>query len=146
RDAMDRIAHKLVTLWRVATTAHLPFPVFDGDDAGSIAAPSATVTGLADRFDIDFVLLGCNAPDDPDDGPVDDDPESGAFAGDPFPVFMGSAALRMRSHGKGFVDSSLATALPVQRCNRHSPPAADLRRCVVLSCREHPDAPLVMRC
>ncbi|QDU36705.1 hypothetical protein Mal4_09940 [Maioricimonas rarisocia] len=143
---MDRIAHNLVTLWMVATTAHLPFPVCDGDDTGSIAGPHASVAGPADRFDIDFVLLGCDAPDDPDDGPVDHDPESGTFAGDPFPVFIGSASSRTRRHGKGAVVAPLATAAPMQRCDWCFAHIADVLIPVAPRICGHPEAPLVMRC
>ncbi|MEW4528301.1 hypothetical protein [Maioricimonas sp. JC845] len=146
RDAMDRIARKLVTLWMVATTAHLPFPVCDGDDTGSLADPTASATTLADRFDIDFVLLGCDAPDDPDDGPVDDDPDSGTCTGGPFPVFMGSAASRARRHGKGAVDSVLPVSDLVKRCHRGSPQAPGLPVPRMHPCNRHPEAPLVMRC
>lgn len=83
-----------VTCWAIAVTAHLPVPVFDGDDRGSRHCgcadyDMAVCTHAVTTFlDIDVVLLGCDEPDDPDDGPFDDDPERGEFLMGPFPVFI----------------------------------------------------------
>ena len=144
---MDRIVHKLVTLWMVATTAHLPCPVCDGDDTGSRANPTAAPTRQVSGFDIDFVLLGCDAPDDPDDGPLDDDPDTGTVVGGPFPVFMKSAPTRMRRHGKGLVDASLPFTELTPDCNWRLPPAVTAPAPVHVPSprRNHPDIPLVMR-
>lgn len=75
----------------VATTAHLPFPVCDGDALGG--APQSTYTSAVPArglFDIDFVLLGCDLPDDFDDGPFDDDPDDGNIVSGPFPTYLRS--------------------------------------------------------
>jgi len=81
-----RAAHNLLMWCVVSTTAHLPFPVLeiDGLDGGTCAweclsgAVSACIPAPVGRtFDLDFILLGCDAPDDWDDGPVDNDPERG---------------------------------------------------------------------
>jgi len=77
----------MIVLWMVANTLHLPVPVVDGDNLKSGAAHQPVAV---DRpfFDVDFVLLGCDPPDDTDDGPMDDDPESGSHS--PFgPSFIG---------------------------------------------------------
>lgn len=57
---------------------HVPFPVFDGDNLKSGQSRPAVTTYVSDVYDVDFILLGCNPPDDSDDGPVDDDPEDGS--------------------------------------------------------------------
>lgn len=69
-----RWSHRLVVLWTVAITLHMPMPVSDGDGftTGACAADHQPFVG------IDFVLLGCDLPDDCDEGPIDDDPESGS--------------------------------------------------------------------
>lgn len=74
---MSWIRRILVT-YMVATTMHLPIPVFDGDNLKSGEAHSAAALSTDDDYDVDFVLLGCDPPDDSDDGPVDDDPEDGS--------------------------------------------------------------------
>jgi hypothetical protein len=61
-----------------ATTMHVPFPVFDGDNLRSGESRPFTATSTDDAYDVDFVLLGCDPPDDSDDGPFDDDPENGS--------------------------------------------------------------------
>ena len=57
---------------------HAPFPVFDGDNLRSGETPLYPAASTFDAFDVDFVLLGCDLPDDSDDGPIDDDPEHGS--------------------------------------------------------------------
>ena len=57
---------------------HVPFPVFDGDNLKSGQNRSVLTTYVSDFYDVDFILLGCNPPDDSDDGPMDDDPEDGS--------------------------------------------------------------------
>lgn len=90
---MKRLAHKLLACWMTASIAHLPLPVCDGDTLTSeqstvhLAYPSPVRTSL---IDIDVILLGCDAPDDPDDGPVDDDPEHGDSSGNAFPTYLTS--------------------------------------------------------
>lgn len=91
--------HRIIITWMMAVTIHLPFPVCDGDDLRSwelhrLACPEEIV-----KIDIDLVLLGCDPPDDVDDGPVDDDPEGGSSFGADFT----SRALR---GGKSPGDSS----------------------------------------
>ena len=56
----------------------MPFPICDGDNVGQ-AAHVRDVKAFVIFDDIDFVLLGCDEPDDPDDSPVDEDPEDGEF-------------------------------------------------------------------
>lgn len=72
--------HRVLIKWMVAVAVHLPFPVCDGDNlrSGEIPTLAANVGSPAFDIDIDFVLLGCDLPDDPDDGPIDDDPEDGS--------------------------------------------------------------------
>lgn len=70
-------SHRLLVLWTVAAAVHLPMPVGDGDDLKSGESLFARAAP-ASCWDIDFILLGCDPPDDCDDGPVDDDPESGS--------------------------------------------------------------------
>lgn len=76
--------HRILIIWMVAVTSHLPFPVCDGDNLRSWELPSLEAEGGSVQIDIDLVLLGCDLPDDVDDGPVDDDPEhgSGSFGAD----------------------------------------------------------------
>ena len=62
----------------LAANMHLPIPVFDGDNLKSGEACPATAISQVDAYDVDFILLGCDLPDDTDDGPVDDDPENGS--------------------------------------------------------------------
>lgn len=50
--------------------AHIPIPVTDGVEPTFVSGCLSE-----ERFDIDFVLLGVDPPDDVDDGPIDDDPE-----------------------------------------------------------------------
>ncbi|PQO46696.1 hypothetical protein [Blastopirellula marina] len=61
----------------VAAIMHVPVPVLDGDNLRSGEIASATASSTADDYDVDFILLGCDLPDDSDDGPVDDDPDDG---------------------------------------------------------------------
>lgn len=70
--------HRIIVAYVVATTMHVPFPVFDGDNLRSGETHSATAKSTTDAYDVDFILLGCDPPDDSDDGPVDDDPEDGS--------------------------------------------------------------------
>lgn len=70
--------HRLILTYMVATIMHVPFPVFDGDNLKSGQTRSVLTTHVSDIYDVDFILLGCNPPDDSDDGPVDDDPEDGS--------------------------------------------------------------------
>lgn len=72
---MDR-NYKFLVSYMIAFTIHMPIPVCDGDNiqSGGIQDSDAFVHSF---LDIDFVLLGCDLPDDVDDGPVDDDPEDG---------------------------------------------------------------------
>jgi hypothetical protein len=65
-------------IWMVATIGHAPFPVWDGDNLTSGEIASIHLAVLDHSFDLDFILLGCDLPDDYDDGPLDDDPEQGA--------------------------------------------------------------------
>jgi hypothetical protein len=65
-------------IWMVATTVHAPFPVCDGDNLASGQTASLHFEVLNHSFDLDFILLGCDLPDDYDDGPLDVDPEEGS--------------------------------------------------------------------
>lgn len=96
---MKRLTHKFVLYWIVAAAAHLPIPVCDGDNVGSESHDhSFHLLDLAgrsgDAFDIDVVFLGCDEPDDPDDGPVDDDPEGEDSAPGAFPVYLPSKIVK----------------------------------------------------
>lgn len=70
--------HRIVVTYMVATTLHVPFPVFDGDNLKSGETRLTTLISTNDAYDLDFILLGCDPPDDSDDGPIDDDPEDGS--------------------------------------------------------------------
>lgn len=72
---MDR-NYKFLISYMIAVSIHMPIPMCDGDNlrTGGIQDSDASVHSF---LDIDFILLGCNFPDDVDDGPVDDDPEDG---------------------------------------------------------------------
>lgn len=88
-----RVLRAAVLSWLIASAAHLPIPIWDGDDVGSESAHQCQVSFKScshiacelGRFDIDLVLLGCNSPDDPDDGPFDDDPDPGDTHAGTFP-------------------------------------------------------------
>lgn len=71
---------RIIVAWMIATTLHAPFPVCDGDTLGSNDSTKAHVQDDSRLIDIDFVLLGCDPPDDPDDGPIDPYPEDGSTA------------------------------------------------------------------
>lgn len=77
---------KIAIIWMVATTVHAPFPVCDGDNLPSGQTASLRFAVLDHSFDLDFILLGCDLPDDYDDGPLDVDPEEGSNSafGSPF--------------------------------------------------------------
>lgn len=72
--------HRIIVAYMVATTMHVPCPVFDGDNLKSGEAQPTNTTVANDTYDVDFILLGCDPPDDSDDGPVDDDREDGAYS------------------------------------------------------------------
>jgi hypothetical protein len=75
------LAHRALSAVLIASVAHLPVPVIDGDDrAPADSASPLCAAGGARSLDVDLVLLGCNAPDDPDDGPVDDDFDEGQMS------------------------------------------------------------------
>tara|TARA_R110002095_G_scaffold30689_4_gene29805 strand:- start:3090 stop:3494 length:405 start_codon:yes stop_codon:yes gene_type:complete len=79
----------------VATAVHAPFPVCDGDNLASGQTVSLHFAVLDQSFDLDFVLLGCDLPDDFDDGPLDIDPENGSsfVFGAPFSAQISSVEL-----------------------------------------------------
>jgi len=106
---MERFTYKLVLAWMVATTAHLPVPVWDGDHVTANGRPCAADCFCLEWFDVDFMLLGCDEADDLDDGPFDDDPDDEDPLSGPFPVYLqitSPSSLRA-----GTVTSSLAVAL-----------------------------------
>ncbi|MAT15940.1 MAG: hypothetical protein CMJ46_11805 [Planctomyces sp.] len=83
----------------VLTTMHAPFPVLDGDNLRSgETRPHPPVT-YSDWFDVDFVLLGCDLPDDSDDGPVDDDPEDGSDSAFGHPLSVARSFSKSLLHG-----------------------------------------------
>ncbi|HAH48766.1 hypothetical protein [Gimesia sp.] len=86
---------KIVITWMVATAVHAPFPVCDGDNLASGQTVSLHIAVLDQSFDLDFVLLGCDLPDDFDDGPLDIDPENGSsfIFGAPFNAQVSSVKL-----------------------------------------------------
>lgn len=83
--------HHIALYWMIATAAHLPVPVFDGDDLGRRNRVES-VGVAAKAFDVDFILLGCKAPDDPDDGPFHINPEDGAFSVVGYPTYLARPA------------------------------------------------------
>lgn len=86
---------KIVIIWMVATAVHAPFPVCDGDNLASGQPVSLHFAVLDHSFDLDFILLGCDLPDDFDDGPLDIDPENGSsfIFGAPFSAQISSVKL-----------------------------------------------------
>ncbi|MEX0703519.1 MAG: hypothetical protein WD069_15600 [Planctomycetales bacterium] len=119
---MTGVARKLTLCWMLAATAHLPFPVWDGDDRGSgDAARTEALDCGSGTHDIDFVRLGCDAPNDPDDGPFDDDPDEGNSALGMFPAYLdfrGTEALGARrtlAHGTDLVHCGWGTAVVADR-------------------------------
>ena len=69
--------HRIIVTCMIAIVMHAPIPVFDGDTLRSGELPVNQVTS-SNSCDVDFILLGCDPPDDSDDGPIDDDPENGS--------------------------------------------------------------------
>ena len=98
-------SHRLLVLWMTAAAVHLPMPVGDGDDLKSGEAVTASAPQTV-CWDIDFILLGCDPPDDCDDGPVDDDPENGS--GSP----LGSYLVHIQSKAPDV--SNTASAAPLE--------------------------------
>lgn len=98
-------SYRLFVLWTVAAAVHLPMPIGDGDDLKSGQSRTVTATQRP-GWDIDFILLGCDPPDDCDDGPIDDDPENGM--GSPF----GSCWVHVEI--KSFGLSKRGTSVPAQ--------------------------------
>lgn len=72
---MMQHVQRVVVWWMLAVAVHLPIPLCDGDNLKSSEPPAPGTTPWA-WTDIDFVLLGCDLPDDVDDGPFDRDPEN----------------------------------------------------------------------
>ncbi|WP_296454312.1 hypothetical protein [Rubinisphaera sp.] len=70
--------HRIIVTYMVAATMHVPFPVFDGDNLKSGEIHPTAAAADNDDNEVDFIFLGCDPPDDSDDGPVDDDPENGS--------------------------------------------------------------------
>ncbi len=70
---MQAFAPKVLIWWMVAAMAHLPIPVCDGDEVGSLSETAAPGECRL-RLDIDFILLGYVGPADVDDGPFHHDP------------------------------------------------------------------------
>ena len=86
---------KLIVFFMMATVGHLPLPLCDGANLGSESRAGvrpAHCSSSWSQFDIDFVFLGCDAPDDMDDGPIDDDPEGGSLIIGIGPVFLQTEA------------------------------------------------------
>jgi hypothetical protein len=97
---------KLVVWLLAASLAHLPLPVWDGDNVGS--------SGPADRAsadqptDMDLILLGCDVPDDADDGPTDDDPDDGTLDAGLGPAYrLTAAGGLLESQSWSFVPAAL---------------------------------------
>lgn len=119
---MKRLLHKFVLYWIVAAAAHLPIPVWDGDNVGSHGDDGQVQrfdpSGVSDDvFDIDMVLLGCDQPDDPDDGPFDDDPERDDPCSGTFPVYLPSKLVKAPWRKVDlFYPSQLGGGLVVNAC------------------------------
>ena len=86
--------HRLLVLWTMAAAIHLPVPVGDGDNLKSGESLLARAAHSS-CWDVDFILLGCDPPDDCDDGPVDDDPESSS--GSPLRSYLVHASVAGKS-------------------------------------------------
>lgn len=87
---MDGRLNTIIVMLLVASLAHLPVPVWDGDDVGSRGA----VAGIpVDARDIDLILLGCDLPEDSDDGPTGDDPDDGTLDVGLGPAYRATASV-----------------------------------------------------
>ena len=86
---MDGRLNTIIITLLVASLAHLPVPVWDGDDVGSHGTVAGTTVNARD---IDLILLGCDLPEDCDDGPTDDDPDDGTLDAGLGPVYRTAAA------------------------------------------------------
>lgn len=87
---MDGRLNTLIVTFLVASLAHVPVPVWDGDDVGSRGTVAETTVNARD---VDLILLGCDLPEDCDDGPTDDDPDDGTPDGGLGPVYRAAAAV-----------------------------------------------------
>ncbi len=103
---------RIVVIWLIGTTAHVPFPVCDVDLAasGQLTSLQFIVGDLA--FDLDFVLLGADLPDDYDDGPLDIDPETGSVFGFGVPISTKSNANLLRLRLSQRQDQKYSRLLP----------------------------------
>lgn len=99
-----RVSQSMLIWWMLATTAHLPFPVFDGDTLGSAQWRVSGQFGLGDLdrepladegLDFVVVLFGWDAPDDPDH-----DPERGDCCFGLGPTFVRTRTLRPRLYSR----------------------------------------------
>lgn len=87
------VARKLTLLWMLATTAHLPVPVWDGD-----CPPAAAASPLTRLLElVDFVRLGCRASSELEDYPFEHDPAGGNTRLGMFPAYL--AAREVESNG-----------------------------------------------
>lgn len=77
-----RIWRRSVLLWTIAVILHLPFPIVDHDPVD--ISPGANPAG---QLEVELVMLGCDCPSDPDDGPWDHDSENSGNQG-AFPQFL----------------------------------------------------------
>lgn len=107
---------RIVVAYVVAAIMHVPVPVLDGDNlrSGEIASAAATT---ADEYDVDFILLGCDPPDDSDDGPVDDDPDDGSHSsfGPAYSIAKTGCQTRLAASGHQPVISERRSAAGDQR-------------------------------
>ena len=101
---MERISNNLMVCWLIACALHLPFPVWDGDNIGrsNLGTLGCCMHNGRDATlfsDLDFVFLGCDPPDDVDDGPVDADPENGSGPFGAVPMLHYDRESRLMDYG-----------------------------------------------
>ena len=87
---MDGRLNTIIVILLVASLAHLPVPVWDGDDIGSQGGVAGATFNACD---IDMILLGCDLPEDCDDGPTDDDPDDGTLDAGLGPAYRAAASV-----------------------------------------------------
>jgi hypothetical protein len=68
------LVHTVVRALLLASHLHLPVPVWDGDDVAR-RGPDRACPAEASANEVDFVLLGLDPPEDPDEGPLDATPD-----------------------------------------------------------------------
>lgn len=145
---MECRSKTLVIWWLAGSLLHAPFPVLDADKT---AGPVDCWSGPAafSLSDIDFVLLGCDLPEDSDDGPIDNQPEhgTGPFAASHVAYRAAGSSNRISMSGPsriltipcvlpGFEPTCYCRVAPSAKAGAAFPfcQKPDVSRCAVLRC------------